>query len=343
MPGAGYVVFPTLGTAGGTAPTTPVSSPLTSQTFTASDTVSVWDTIIIVNSTTAATVTLPKAEAGDVGKKVIIRNIGDGVVTPADGGNSLSGSQALNKGESIVFYATAPAIVHTVSDRIAPPTPLEQLNPWAAKEEVHQYTERSLLIGNSLVALSSSFVGTRTTNDDFDIDEAKKWTKTGQNIVEDFPPETLVVQGFQILVNGQAYQSEANRITGKNFDATENVLTNWTPLSLIPIANRVNLSNFTVSEVIGDADETVDVAQVIEFTQVTPNVLLDIPKPTDLAMHKGITFENSAASTETVHFNTIPHSSLAPGESKVMWWNGDSWRPIVSRTAGDLDIINYMA
>ena len=82
------------------------------------------------------------------------------------------------------------------------------------------------LAGSTTVLISTS---ARVTTATFDAAEAANWNYYGQSTVSVFAASGLVMQGMQVISNGQLFQSNATRITGLSFDATEQL--QWTTLS----------------------------------------------------------------------------------------------------------------
>lgn len=233
------------------------------QSVTTSSNIADWGSTLLANSSTATTQTLPTTIAREVGKKITIKNMGAGIVTPqAFGAESLTGIQSLAQGESLTITAIGVGSSTATSDRLNVPVNPEILPVWTATTAVVQYAERSIAIGGSTLSIVSN--SSRTTGAAFTLAEAGNWAYTGQSTVNAFPSATVILSGFQVVDSGVTYQSNATRTTGATFDAAEQA--NWTPLSTSVNGNRVNISNIAASGQIGTATATVDTAVFLAFS-----------------------------------------------------------------------------
>jgi hypothetical protein len=76
----------------------------TVQVLTATGSATAFSSLVIVNSATPVTVTLPQATVGEIGKKITIKNIGTGAVTIAGfAGDTVDVLNTLNQNDSNVF------------------------------------------------------------------------------------------------------------------------------------------------------------------------------------------------------------------------------------------------
>lgn len=91
------------------------STPVRLETQTATATAGSWNSVVLLSSAVAATISLPVPAAGDIGKTITLRNSGSGVWTPATAAASV-GLRAINPGESLTILASAVATVMTISE-----------------------------------------------------------------------------------------------------------------------------------------------------------------------------------------------------------------------------------
>ena len=295
----------------------------TIQTVTATGTLTAYQSLYLVNSTTATTQTLPNATLDKVGQRITVKNMGTGVVTlAAFAANTVSTLPTLSMGSSLTLEVSATSTLQIVgyySNALSSP---DTLTPWTAANDVLQYTERSLVIGGSDISMTA--VAPMTTAALFTLAEAGNWTYTGQNSVNTFPASTIVLRGFQIVDSGQTYHANSRRTTGLVFDPTE--IANWTALSSSATGSRINLSNFTANGAIGTALATVDVADIITFAQTNVNITVTVPTPTTIGTHKTITLENLSSSTASLTIHLATGSiTLSSGQSSQIQWNGTAW------------------
>lgn len=296
----------------------------TVQAAAATGPVAAWSSLLTITAATATTQTLPNAALGAVGQSLTLKNLGAGTVTIAPfAGNSITGSvPTLATGDSATFQVSAVGVVQLVSFRLGTAVSPDLLSPWAASSPVFQYSERSTTIGGTTVALLSG--STRTTGTSYSLTEALNWSYTAQSTVPPFPASSVVMQGYQIVDSGLTYQANATRVTGSAFDATE--LAQWTALSVSASGNRVNLSNFAASAVVGTAPATVDVASILTFNQTTAGISVSLPNPTNALAHKTLTLENLSTATQSVIVTAGETLALDPGMSRLVQWNGTDWR-----------------
>lgn len=91
--------------------------PSATQTLTASGSVTAWGPIVLVNSATAVTVTLPKGFASDVQKPTEIKNIGAGAVTVAAFvGDVLTGQSVLTQNTAVTYEVSSAGVIQSVAD-----------------------------------------------------------------------------------------------------------------------------------------------------------------------------------------------------------------------------------
>lgn len=300
------------------------SKDITTQANTNS-TITAFNNLLIVNSVSNTTHTLPSATLLNIGKKITIKNIGLGNVTIQPSINeTLIGASVLKTGESVILQISDAGVFQAIAEKITLPVDPINLAFWTPNESLSIYAERRLLIGlNVNVGLLSNL--NRTTGASFDLSEASNWTYTGQTLIESFLPNTLILKGFNILVNEVTYQSNVTRTTGSLFDSVEQTF--WTPLSTSNVGTRINLPNFSSNSVIGLAPSTVDIANIITFNQTTPNINVTIPNATSSSNHKTIVFENLNSSTQTIKVNGI---DILKNYSLAFQWNGSVWNPLSS-------------
>lgn len=96
----------------------------TIQSLTTAGSATAWGSVVLLNSASAITVTLPAASVADVGKTIVVRNIGAGAGTVAAGANSVNGSLNVASGLAITYEATAVGFAVAVSDIGAVPVPV---------------------------------------------------------------------------------------------------------------------------------------------------------------------------------------------------------------------------
>lgn len=91
--------------------------PSATQTLTASGSVTTWGPIVLVNSATAVTVTLPRGLASDTQKPTEIKNIGTGAVTVAAfAGDVLTGQSVLSQNTAVTYEVSSVGVIQSVSD-----------------------------------------------------------------------------------------------------------------------------------------------------------------------------------------------------------------------------------
>lgn len=94
--------------------------PSATQTLTASGAALAWGSLVLVNSATAVTVTLPSALASKLDLPLEIKNLGAGLVTVVPfGTNTITGSTALVQGSVVVYEVSAAGVVQALGDMAA--------------------------------------------------------------------------------------------------------------------------------------------------------------------------------------------------------------------------------
>lgn len=289
--------------------------------------ITAWNSIVTITSAFDTTQTLPQCILADIGKSIIITNNGVGLVTiDAFAGDTLENSRVLAQGEAITIIVTALNLSRVISDTVATPIITEALAPWTAITAINTSAQRSTTILGVLTGISNNLA--RTTTATFNATEAVFWTYISQSSVPAFIGANLVLAGFQITESGQTFQSNTTRITGLTFDTTEQL--SWTALSSSSTGTRVSLSNFATNTSIGLASATVNSATVIAFVQTTAGITVTIPSPTNVNVHKTITFENLTTATQPITIRGVAGGTdtivLGIGDVKEMSWNGNGWR-----------------
>ena len=97
----------------------------TVQNIAANDTITSWNSVVLCNSVTAITVTLPASTAISAGQKLSIRNINSGIVTIAPAASNVyNGLNALSNSESVIIESTSLNNAFSIGARILiPATP----------------------------------------------------------------------------------------------------------------------------------------------------------------------------------------------------------------------------
>jgi hypothetical protein len=265
------------GTISGGASTSAID---TIQNVTVTGNITAWNSSVIVNALSANAQTIPNVTGSQLGKHIIIKNIGTGVTTLSpDVGNSIAGTTTLGQNESAYLVATSVGVATVMSVSVIAPTPPENLPVWSATTAVANQAQRSTTVGTVIIAMISN--SARTTGATFNAAEAANWTYLTQSSVQAFPVSSLVLAGFKIVNSGQTYQANTTRVTGATFDVTEQ--TNWSALSSVAGSGF----RFTNSLVVGTlpSDKTVIVkyagVQTVPLPSLTATRIVTFVNPTN--------------------------------------------------------------
>jgi hypothetical protein len=91
--------------------------PDTVETLTTSSNMFQWGSTVLGNSATAINLTLPAASTANIGKKIVVKNLGVGNVTVVpNGANVVNGQVVISQGNAVTYEITASNVIHAIAD-----------------------------------------------------------------------------------------------------------------------------------------------------------------------------------------------------------------------------------